>query len=373
MSAALKQPIDEALTWSIRVLSADCEARWDAYVMGHPSSMPYHLLAWRDSIQHAYQHRPYYLFAENHSREVCGVLPLFEINIPFGSRKFVSLPFCDAGGPLADSEKIAADLLAFAESYAVESGASALDIRHSPLPASLLKQSFDAVTIAQGDIPDGKKVSMILALPDSADSLSKGFKSKLRSQINKAKKNGLTFRAGNSDRELHDFYAVFVRNMRDLGSPVHAFELFKQVIAGFGRQSTIGVVSLGDVPVGAGLLLFCGDRVSIPWASTRSDYNRLAPNMLLYWGLLEYSCDRGCRLFDFGRSSFGEGTYRFKKQWGAAAMPLEWVDVLQPSSTTRDGVSKPGRARRWVENLWRRLPLALTNILGPRIRRYITL
>ena len=170
------------------------------------------------------------------------------------------------------------------------------------------------------------KVRMFLNLPDSSEALMKSFKSKLRSQIRKAEKNGLTFAWGNYE-DLDDYYAVFSENMRDLGSPVHSQKWFDAILHNFGANARLGKVTFQGVTVGSCIILTTRNKVAIPWASTLRQYNNLAPNMLLYWNVLKYSCDIGFKMFDFGRSSVGEGTYKFKTQWGAQAIPLTWYSM----------------------------------------------
>jgi hypothetical protein len=112
--------------------------------------------------------------------------------------------------------------------------------------------------------------------------------------------------------------------------------------------------------------------LSNPWASSLRRYGPFAPNMLLYWTMLEHACRHGYRTFDFGRSTVDEGTYRFKEQWGAKPAPLHWYkfsrDDLSSSELTSDG--------RWMNRAiecWKRLPVPVTRVLGPKIRRYISL
>ena len=213
---------------------------------------------------------------------------------------------------------------------------------------------------------------MILALPASADELFDSFKAKLRSQVRKASKNGLEFHAGRSRSDLEKFYAVFSRNMRDLGSPVHSFAWFEAIRSLYGDNILVAVVSMGGKPVGAGILLRAGVRVAVPWASTLREFNRLAPNMLLYWKLLEYATTAGCSEFDFGRSTYNEGTYRFKRQWGAAPVALSWVSIAADGEVQKTA-STSGAARTLAESAWRRLPIPIANFAGPRIRKYIAL
>ena len=64
--------------------------------------------------------------------------------------------------------------------------------------------------------------------------------------------------------------------------------------------------------------------IEIPWASSIRDFNPLCPNHLLYWHAMETAVAEGVDVFDFGRSTPGEGTFKFKEQWGAEPVPLHW-------------------------------------------------
>jgi hypothetical protein len=108
------------------------------------------------------------------------------------------------------------------------------------------------------------------------------------------------------------------------------------------------------------------DRLEIPWASSLREHNFCSPNMLLYWSALEFACDRGDRVFDFGRSTPGEGTYRFKEQWGAKPVPLYWHYWLRDGGALPE--LNPGNPKyRIAINLWKRLPVGLTRLIGPPI------
>ena len=114
-------------------------------------------------------------------------------------------------------------------------------------------------------------------------------------------------------------------------------------------------------------------QTSIPWASTLRQYNRLGPNMLLYWNCLKFAADNGKQIFDFGRSTKEEGTFRFKKQWGAKPVPLPWYSsaVVIQNATKAKGTSLVGREN--VAEIWKKIPVPIANLIGPRLRKYINL
>lgn len=348
---------------SIRKATQNDRNSWDSYVQNHQECSPYHLFAWQESIFEAYGHNPGSLVAISDNTLV-GVLPLVKLKIPLLGSKLISLPFCDLGGPLADSPEIAASLKHFVSS-------------EINLNSSEIEYRENGNVIHPEDDLTGKKVRMLLPLPNCSEELFRQFKSKHRSQINKAKKNNLTFmlkRDAGNQTLLSEFYQIIAENMRLLGSPVHSKKWFEEICKNYGENCLISIVYLNKIPVAGGIVLISGSKASIPWASTIRKYNRLSPNMLLYWSLLEYCCDHGITEFDFGRSTFGEGTYKFKAQWGALPRLLKWDNndpTLSPG-LNRDKRSGPD-LRKIVENIWCRLPLKLTVMLGPQIRKFISL
>lgn len=334
-------------------------ARVDSYLAACSQATPYHHIQWLLAVKKAYGFDFEYLVAEK-DLQIEGVLPVCRFRSITGKQSLCALPFCDVGGVVANSDAIREKLIAFA----VERGEQ---LQAMPLQ---LRQRQNVV--ADGVDMVDRKVSMLLELPESADVLLAGFKSKLRSQIKKAEKNGLVFDFSNDEKSIEDFFYVFCRNMHLLGSPTHSIKWFHALRESYQENLLVGRVWSEGQIVGAGILLFSGNNVSIPWASTLRDYNRLAPNMLLYWNLLRVSCDRGCKQFDFGRSTYAEGTYNFKKQWGAKPVLLDW-QILDAQGVVAETSGNKGRAREIVENVWRKLPLSLVNSIGPRLRRHISL
>jgi hypothetical protein len=77
---------------------------------------------------------------------------------------------------------------------------------------------------------------------------------------------------------------------------------------------------------------------------------------------------RGCRLFDFGRSKQGTGSFAFKHNWGFHPEPLHYRYHLAPGAAIPDHNPLNPRYRLFIA-AWKRLPLAMANLLGPPIAR----
>ena len=337
--------------------------KWDDYVQNHPDTTPYHYFAWKTAVENAYGHKAYYLMARENGR-VAGVLPLIHFKFPFTAGHFVSLPYCDVGDVLAVDDDIKERLILEAVSLARE-----LKIKYIELRGRLQKLSLKSLNLPVN--VRSHKIRMFLELPPSSGALWKNFRSKLRSQVKKAEKNGLRFAWGGID-ELDAFYMVFSRNMRDLGSPVHSKKWFYAVLRHYGKNARMGLVYHGKRLIGAGIILTINNIVSIPWASTLRNSNSLSPNMLLYWNFLKFASDNGYAGFDFGRSTPNEGAYKFKAQWGAKPVPLHWSYILINNKELN--LDTPGSAKReQIERLWQNLPLKMANCIGPAIRKHISL
>ncbi len=208
---------------------------------------------------------------------------------------------------------------------------------------------------------------MLLSLPDSEQTLWQGFTAKLRAQIRRPQREQTRVFIGGREY-LNDFYAVYSRNMRDLGSPVQSKHFIDNILLHFPQNSWLIVIKLGQRPVAAGFLLGLGDTMEIPLASTIREVNSLSINMLLYWEVLKFAIKQNYSQFDFGRSSKNAGTYRFKQQWGAQPKQLYWHYWLGNSETPPSlNPSNPKYAI--IINVWKRLPLIIANLLGPAIVR----
>ena len=349
---------------NIRQATVNDHDAWDAYVTGHPRGLAYHLTAWCEAVEKAYR-LPYHLLLAENAHGVCGILPLIAFKVPLKSTVLISLPYCDVGGLLANDENTSRTLLLQAQEMMKELGADQLEVRSQDPVQELAEHPDNAKA----------KVRMLLDLPASGEELLQSLKSKVRSQAKKSIRDGLTATLGGLEL-LDTFYGIFSENMRDLGSPVHSRQWIRAILTTYGDRARVGIVSTPEgIPAAAGILLLHPWTASVPWASSLRRYNPLNPNMALYWTFLSYAADHGHARFDFGRSTPGEGTYRFKKQWGAAPHPLHWQRYRPENGwdTRRVASNESSFARELAARCWQKLPLTVATTCGPFVRRYVSL
>ena len=319
---------------------------------------------WLAALDGGLDHRVFAIVARRGNEPAApidGYLPVALVASRLFGRFLVSLPYLNQAGLVAADADIRSALVDRAVELARVHDVRYLELRHG--------QRVEHAGL--GKTRDNK-VRMVLQLPSSPDALWEQIHSKVRNQVRKGDKAGLSIRWG-GDSLLDDFYSVFAVNMRDLGTPVYSRKLFASILGRLDDDAEIAVVDWRDRPVAGALLIhnsrFGRRSTQVPSASCLRRFNHTNANMWMYHKLLERAIERGGEEFDFGRSSTDSGTYRFKKQWGAQPRPTVWqyhlrrgdIDAVRPESD---------KYRRRIET-WRKLPVWLTRLIGPPIVRGI--
>ena len=339
----------------IRAHEPGRDAAWDRYAEGHSGYTIYHGRAFHDAVAVAFGKASHGLVAEDGAGCIVGVLPLVRQRSRLFGDRLVSLPYANHGGPLADSPAVAQALLAAAAAHADALGCDRLEIRDPG------ERALDWPTHTD-------KVLMTRDLPGSPEALGRELGAKLRSQCRRALKEGATVEFGGAGL-IPAFYRVFAANMRDLGTPVYPVRWFEVLAQHLGARLEFAVVTLAGEAVAGAVLVRWNDTMEIPWAASARACQRYAVNMLLYRAALDHAIDTGCKRFDFGRSTRGSGTWRFKRQWGAEETQIHWRmrhrDGAIPAARASGG--KEGRMTEILRRAWTRLPLAVANRVGPMI------
>jgi FemAB-related protein (PEP-CTERM system-associated) len=346
------------LTLRVELYSGPAE-RWDAFVRTQAGWTHSHLYGWRNVMQHAMGHdTPYLAAVDDTDGSIRGVLPLVRVKSRLFGHFLVSMPFLNYGGPLGTQDAIDA-LAAHAAEMAASDGADVLELRNR----------FDAGALP-GFTVSHRKITVLMDSSGGSDALWKRLPSKLRSQVRKPQKENVTVRIG--AEQVGAFYEVFAHHMRDLGTPVMPRQFFDELAREFPNDVVYAVAYHDAKPIACGAGFFWGSgadtEFEITWASALRDYNRISPNMLVYWELMKHIADRGVTTFNFGRCTPDGNTHRFKTQWGTTDQPLWWYERRAPGAATPSeghGAAARGPA------IWKRLPLGVANVLGPRIIRFI--
>jgi serine/alanine adding enzyme len=328
-------------------------AQWDAFVHRTPSASSYHRWKWQIVFARVFGWRSFYLAASENGC-IRGILPIiWQRN--WRGNYLSSMPHLKGGGVVSDNSEVRERLLHHAIELTQSVGASYLELRHSSDHKLGLPSRDDKVDAVLPLDPDPERMLLMLD-------------KKTRNLVRKSLTYGMSAVFGG--RELLDeFYGVYCHNMRDLGSPAYAQNFFSEILKAFPDDVHLCVVRERDDTVAAAFAIGFRDTIEIAWASSYRKYLALKPNMFLYWNLLCFAAERDYRLFDFGRSSVGSGPLQFKLQWGARVVPLHWEYWLPGGGAAPHGHDS---RMQFASRIWQRLPLAVTNALGPRLMPYIS-
>ncbi|MCG3187555.1 MAG: hypothetical protein IOMNBAOH_02206 [Rhodocyclaceae bacterium] len=326
--------------------------RWDEFVETRPEASFFHLFAWRDIIENVFHHRTWYLLARR-GDTVTGILPLAQVKSLLFGHALVSLPFCVYAGIVADDAESADALVAEAEAIAADIGAGHLELRqtralHPQWPCQDLY-----VTFRKPILPEVE--ANMLAIPR-----------KQRAMVRKGIKAGLT---GAVDTDMDRFFELYADNVHRHGTPALPKRYFTELLDAFGAR--VEPLIVGDVSgkaVSGVLSFYFRDEVLPYYAGDVPAARGLAANDFKYWELMRRACERGVRVFDYGRSKRGTGSFDFKKNWGFEPQGLHYEYRLYRRATVPQQNPSNPKYRLFID-LWRRLPRPVVNRLGPFIVR----
>ena len=328
------------------------ESAWDAFVDKCPNATFFHRSGWQNIINDIFRHRTYYLYAEV-DNFIVAVLPLAHVNSFLFGKSLASLPFAVYAG--VAFENVDAAILLEDEAYRIskEIGVDYLEFRNIyPRHADWPSQDI-YVTFRKDILPDVE--SNLLEIPR-----------KQRAMIRKGIKNNLTSKI---DKESDIFFSLYADNVHRHGTPPMSKKYFDALLFQFGDACEIlSVLDAAGHPVSSVFSFYFRDEVLPYYAGDNERARDLAANDFKYWELLRRSCLRGKKIFDFGRSKLGTGSFSFKKNWGFDATPLSYEYKLLKQDSVPQNNPLNSKYRLMIA-AWRKLPVGVANFIGPFIVR----
>lgn len=349
--------LSRPLTLRIADLSdAIDRARVGAYVHEHADGTPFHLPAWSAAVAKGCGQRAHYLVVERGVQGIVGVMPLTELHSPLFGRVLASAGFGVGGGILADKPEIVRMLGEACWTLAERLSCRSVEVRGGPPPGP------------EWTADDGHYLGFArpLAEDDGAELLA--IPRKQRAEVRKSLDNDLAVSVGHGDGDVAAHYSVYSESVRNLGTPVFPARLFRAMLSEFGSAADVLVVRHGGDAVAGVLSLYWRGTVYPYWGGGTAAARALRANDRMYFELMRHARERGCMRFDFGRSKVGTGAAAFKKNWGFEPRPLTYYDRVAAGAAIRDANPLNPKYRLQVA-LWRKLPLAIANRVGPWIAK----
>jgi len=338
----------------VRELSASEENRWDHFVHSHPLGSPFHLTAWKNTIAEVFGYQPLYRMVLS-GDEIRGVLPLFLVKNLLMGKVLLSSPFAVYGGILAADPPAHQALAEHARQLGEQLGVQHVELRNAyPEQCS----GFSRVS---------RYVTFVQRIDRTDEQLLEAIPRKTRRMVRKALEHPYQFRSTNS---LGAFVELYSRNLHRLGTPCFPTRYFQVLQENFREQLEIHEVVLSGQVVAVVLSFYFRDRILPYYGASDPRYWDYAPNNYMYFQLMRWARDRGCTIFDFGRSKVGTGAHDFKAHWGMERRELPYEVVLVRRKHLPDYTPLNPRFQPAIR-LWQRLPFWLTRALGPRLVRLV--
>ena len=340
---------------TVRELAPEGHTNWDRFVLDHPHGSPFHLTAWKKSIEATFGYSSKYLWALAGER-VRGVLPLFLVANPLGGKRLISSPFAVYGGILADSEESRLALLTKAKAIGEKHQVRDIELRNAwEEQTSGLARISRYVTFTQQIGPDEEAI--LESIPR-----------KTRAAVRKSLKSDLCSRREFSD--ITAFEHLYSRNLHRLGTPCFPRRHFSTLLENFAGMADIREITNNGKVVSAVLSFYFRDQVLPYYGASDPEYNALSPNNFMYYDLMRWGGQNGYAAFDFGRSKRVKGSYDFKSHWGMVERELPYEGHLVKGTKLPD-YSPANPAFKLPIECWKRLPLGVARAVGPRLIRYV--
>jgi len=324
---------------------------WNEFVRAQPDGTFFHLAEWGTAIQRAFGHPVYYLVARD-GQEIKGVLPLGRVRSRLFGDTLISVPFGVYGGILSAEELAREKLTQAAQDLAARLGVDCLELRNRARMHDDWPHKDLYVTFRREMDPD-------------PESNLKRIPRRQRAMVRRGIKAGLT---SVIEENTDHFYPMYAESVRNLGTPVFSRKLFDTLRETFPDECQVLTVFNEGRPVTSVMSFFFRNEVLPYYGGGTAEARSVAANDFMYWELMRRACDRGIRLFDYGRSKRETGSYRFKKHWGFEPEPLFYECALVRAKTMPE-VNPLNPKYAFFVRTWKRLPLVVANLLGPRISR----
>jgi FemAB-related protein (PEP-CTERM system-associated) len=322
-------------------------ARWDEFVNNTEQATFFHLSGWKEVVEKAFGHKTYFLYTE-HEGEITGILPLVHVNSLLFGNQLVSSAFCVYGGIVASNEQAYAELDAEACRLAEQLAVDCLEMRNRVQKSPERPHKDLYVTFRKTLDADVEK--NMLAIPR-----------KQRAMVRKAIDAGLT---STIDTHVDRLYQAYSESVRNLGTPVFSKKYFQILKEVFGEQCEVLTVELNGQLVGSVMNFYYKDEVLPYYGGGTALARDVKGNDFMYWEVMRRAVGKGIKIFDFGRSKIGTGSYSFKKNWGFVPEPLFYEFYLVKSKTLPDINPLNPKYQLFIA-AWKKLPLPVSQFVGP--------
>ena len=328
---------------------------WIGYLMEDDEADICHHPAWGTILRRTFGLDSALIVHRSDGR-IDGGVPLVIIDQMITGKAMISMPYLNYGGLLGRTETVKADIIRACREILAASRADYMEFRHVGRGiGSLADQTRE------------NRVTFRMDVGRPAEEILSGLRRQTRTRIRKTERTGLESYYG--PERLDHFYGLFTAAMREHGTPVMPRSFFKNVVEHLKDHARFMIAYKDKRPVGGKLVLIFKDRATMVWGCYPHRYRDYLANYFLTWELIKKLANSSVKWLDFGRSPQKGGGFIYKSNWQPDFIPV-YIDYLA-SDPGKIPLLKPENPRfRLAIQTWKRLPLWVTRLVGPRLARY---
>ena len=271
----------------------------------------------------------------------------------FGSEHIVSHPFCEYGGPLVLVKEV--DFQQFKEDLFKEFK-NPLKISFHPYLLNYFKNAPLKSFKAFGDL---ERVTYFIEdfNQKNKETLWRCLRKTTRHQIKKAKEQSLIIKRCENQKELKDFYNLYLKITKKHQIPAYPFSFLKFFLDS--PNSEIILAKFKNKIIAGSLFLFYNGILHYFLNASESKLI-CGVNHLILWMQIEKYVGKNFQVFDLGGTKAGSSLQIFKEGFRARALPILEIKNFKEKKT------KFGLLRK----IWGLLPLKVIKILSPHLLKY---
>ena len=331
---------------------------WDQFALAKGTI--FHRSAFRQILLSSFGYRCGYHAIVDKQKNICAIIPLIIGRNLWLKNVGISLPFVNYTDICADSEEALsfamASILKLKDKYSLDY----IEIR-------LKDQDLDSSAWRL----NSNNYTFVLPLAGGEDKVLSLATSSCRNHVRKTYKNNW-FTVSFDRSQLKEFYGVYVKRMKQLGSPapdIRFFQSFFDYLPDNAFLLTVLDTGTGRVIGGMLLLISPGNEtVYYPYGANLVEYNSKYLNNFMYWESVKFGIRNEMKYLDLGRSTIGSGTYKYKEQWGAEAQQLKYFVY----NGCKESSGPPVRENLSIfVELWKEIPSLITDRVGTQLIKYL--
>jgi len=327
--------------------------RWDSFASDRGRLC--HDSRWATVLRSAYGFEPLYLYAEERGR-IVSLFPLFRVRRPWGGSELVSVPHLEAGGMLNT-----APYRLYFDHIRQHYGDPKMRIFQYREPIGELEANTSAVIMEK-------------ALPaDPGEIIPSLRSSTARNEMKRALEPGYETVLTAGEEACSLFYRLYLRKMREFGTPAHGLGFFSALCRAFRDECRILLArDRGGEVMGAGLYIRSGKTLNNLFLAVPAPYLRLKVGHLLEYRAMEMALSLGCDTLVLGRCEKDDGNYAYKSRLNGHPRPLFLYTLhAAPEGYAAVAGKTAKETYRPLARLWTKLPRGITDTAGPLVRKWI--